>query len=89
MKVFEQATTIKSGGKMANHFCVMCGTLMYRISEKFAGHLITRLGTVDDFKLQETKLKPRVEQYVECRTNWLLGAKGIKQVQASAYKAKI
>ena len=70
---------------MTNYFCDTCGTLMYRVSTGFPGHSALRLGTVDDFALHETKLKPGVEQYVKDRVAWLGGAEGVRQVQGSAY----
>jgi hypothetical protein len=42
---------------------------------------VLRIGTVDDFNLHETKLKPQVEQFVESRVEWLHGLEGIKQVE--------
>lgn len=46
-----------------------------------------RIGTVDDFSLMDTVLKPDVEQFVKDRTVWCGGAEkaGIKQVQGYAY----
>jgi hypothetical protein len=37
---------------------------MYRLSEAYPGRNILRIGTVDDFNLHETKLKPKRETYV-------------------------
>jgi hypothetical protein len=62
---------------------------MYRVGEAYPGSKILRIGTVDDFNLHETRLKPRVEQYVKDRVSWLCEADGVEQVEASAYKAKI
>lgn len=78
---FAQSATIESGNTMENNFCSVCGTLMYRISSGFPGMLITRLGTVDDLKLVEGKLKPRLEQYAKDRVGWCKGAgeSGVKQ----------
>ena len=45
---------------MTNYFCSVCGTLMYRVSSGFPGKLIPRIGTIDDFNLQETVFKPRI-----------------------------
>lgn len=58
---------------------------MYRVGAKYPGRSILRIGTVDDFHLHETKLRPRVEQYVKDRVDWLSGATGVRQVQGSAY----
>ena len=66
---------------MTNFFCQTCGTLMYRVGDGFPGMSILRIGTVDDFNLHETKLKPQVEQFVEGRVAWFKGVEieGIKR----------
>ncbi|OTB14633.1 hypothetical protein K445DRAFT_334830 [Daldinia sp. EC12] len=76
-----QAHTIASGKGMANYFCSTCGTLMYRVGEAFPGMSILRLGTIDDFHLHETKMRPTVEYFIESRVGWLKGVEGIKQVE--------
>ncbi|KAB8339301.1 hypothetical protein FH972_022234 [Carpinus fangiana] len=81
---YGQAKTIASGSLMTNYFCSTCGTLMYRVGAAFPGKSILRIGTVDDFNLHETKLKPRVEQFIEDRVSWLKGAEGVEQVQGMA-----
>ncbi|KAF2654462.1 hypothetical protein K491DRAFT_659997 [Lophiostoma macrostomum CBS 122681] len=68
---FSQANTIKTHNSMTNYFCSTCGTLLYRVSSGSPGYSILRIGTIDDFDLQETKLKPQVEQFVEGRVAWL------------------
>jgi hypothetical protein len=78
---FSQSKTIESGNTMENHFCSVCGTLMYRISSGWPELLITRIGTVDDFDLHETALKPRNEIYARSRVCWLNGADGAKEHQ--------
>ena len=70
---------------MTNYFCSTCGTLMYRVGSGFPGMSILRIGTVDDFHLHETKLKPRVEQFTKDRVSWLHGAEGVEQIEDSAY----
>ena len=70
---------------MTNYFCLTCGILMYRVSSGSPGLSILRIGTVDDFHLHETKLKPTVEQFVECRASWVQSAKGAKQFVGSAF----
>lgn len=69
---------------MANHFCKTCGTLMYRVGAAFPGCSILRLGTVDDFNLVETKLKPQRELFVKDRVSWFSGVQGdeVKRMQA-------
>jgi hypothetical protein len=81
---FKQKESIATGNYMTNFFCSTCGTLMYRVSSGFPGLSIMRIGTIDDFHLHETKLKPRVEQFTKDRVSWLHGAEGVKQVRDSA-----
>lgn len=78
---FAQNKTIESGNTMENHFCSVCGTLMYRISTGFPGMLITRIGTVDDYDLHETVLKPRIEIYTKKRVDWLNGVEGAEKFE--------
>ncbi|KAJ6598890.1 Mss4-like protein [Mycena vulgaris] len=82
LKTFSQARTVATGSTMTNHFCSTCGTLMYRVGSRFPGYSVLRVGTVDDFNLHETKLKPRTEEFVKDRVSWLGGVEGIKQVEA-------
>ncbi len=79
MTQWTQKKTIASGNSMTNHFCTTCGTLMYRVSSGWVGKSILRIGTVDDFHVQETKLKPTAEQFVLTRLSWLPGIPEIKQ----------
>jgi hypothetical protein len=58
---------------------------MYRITSGYPGISVLCIGTVDDFNLHETKLKPQVEQFVESRVEWLHGLEGIKQVEGMAW----
>ncbi|KAL4876475.1 Mss4-like protein [Aspergillus karnatakaensis] len=81
---YSQSKTIATGNTMMNFFCSVCGSLMYRVGTGFSGMSILRIGTVDDFTLHETKLKPRVEQFVKDRVCWLSGAEGVEQVEGSA-----
>ena len=60
---------------------------MYRVSSGMPGRSIPRIGTLDDFRLHETKFKPRVEQFTKDRVNWLCGLEGVRQVEGSAYGA--
>lgn len=85
LSTFSQAKSIVSGQAMTNYFCSVCGSLMYRVGEAYPGTSILRIGTVDDFSLHESKLKPRVEQFTKDRVCWLRDADGVKQVQGSAY----
>ncbi len=80
LTAFGQAKTIASHNTMTNHFCSTCGTLMYRVSSGSPGRSILRIGTVDDFRLHETKLRPQREQFVEGRVNWLHPIDGANQV---------
>ncbi|KAI1457023.1 Mss4-like protein [Annulohypoxylon moriforme] len=79
LKTFGQSKTIKSGHQMTNHFCGTCGTLMYRVSARWPGTSVLRIGTVDDFSLMNTVLKPRIELFVEERMGWMGEVKGAVQ----------
>lgn len=81
-----QNKTITSGNTMENSFCSTCGTLMYRRSTGYPGNSIMRIGTVDDFNLHETKLKPRIEQLCKDRVSWLKGGEGAEQIDGHYYK---
>ncbi|EFX04235.1 histidine acid phosphatase [Grosmannia clavigera kw1407] len=73
LTAFGQSKTVESGGVMTNYFCSTCGTLMYRVGSKYPGMRILRIGTVDDFSLHETALRPQVEQYIKDRVDWFSG----------------
>ncbi|KAI9690944.1 MAG: hypothetical protein M1822_008564 [Bathelium mastoideum] len=77
--------TIQSGNTMTNYFCKTCGSLLYRVSTGWPGKKVMRIGTIDDFNLIETKLKPRVEQFTKDRVSWLHGADGVPQVYGNHY----
>lgn len=81
LKTFGQTHTIQSGARMTNHFCDTCGSLMYRVSSGYPGLSILRLGTVDDFGLAETKLKPQFELFVETQACWLNPVEGVRQLE--------
>jgi len=85
LKTFSQNTSIARKTLMTNYFCNICGTLMYRVAESFPGHSLLRLGTVDDFNLAETKLRPRTEVYTKDRVSWFPGMPGeeVKKFEAS------
>lgn len=85
LTTFSQSKTPESGGAMTNYFCATCGTLMYRIGSKFPGISILRIGTVDDFSLHETALRPQVEQYVKDRVGWFSGVDGIRKTQGTSF----
>ncbi|RMZ73133.1 glutathione-dependent formaldehyde-activating gfa [Pyrenophora seminiperda CCB06] len=68
---FKQSNTIATGNSMENSFCSVCGTLMYRRSSGYPGVSIPRIGTIDDYSLQETKFKPRIETFTKDRCAWL------------------
>ncbi|KAJ6472027.1 Mss4-like protein [Mycena sanguinolenta] len=82
---YSQSRTVASGNTVINYFCSTCGTLMYRVSTGFPGMSALRIGTVDDFHLHETKLKPQVEEFLEKRVSWLHGAEGVRQVEGSSF----
>ncbi|KAF1991104.1 hypothetical protein K402DRAFT_417168 [Aulographum hederae CBS 113979] len=82
---WSNSTTIGTPNTMVNFFCKTCGSLLYRRGTGFPGHSILRIGTVDDFHLMETVLKPRVEQFTKDRVSWLKGVEGILQVEGYHY----
>lgn len=86
LKTFSQSRTIASGNNMTNYFCSTCGTLMYRVSSAAPEESILRIGTIDDFNLHETKLRPQVEQFTKDRVSWLRGVdvEGIKRFEGGA-----
>lgn len=81
LKTWGQSRTPASGKTMTNFFCNTCGSLMYRVGAAFPGMSILRIGSVDDFTLHETLLKPTVEQFIEYRVGWLPGVEGIKHIE--------
>jgi hypothetical protein len=83
---WKQNDTIDTGNYMTNVFCKICGTLMYRVSSGLPDHSILRVGTIDDFSLQETKLKPWREQFVKDRVEWFTGGVGVKQQWGNPFK---
>ena len=87
LKTFSQSHTIASGNTMTNHFCVTCGTLMYRTSTAsgFLGKSILRIGTVDDFSLHETKLRPNAEQFIKYRVGWVPAMEGVRQTEGESH----
>jgi hypothetical protein len=85
LKQFSQSGTVeRDGSAIANFFCMTCGSLMYRRSSAYTGVSVLRGGTVDDFKLVETVLKPDVEQFFRHRVVWLGGIKDLRQSQGQA-----
>lgn len=86
LKTFGQAETIASQRKMTNYFCSTCGTLMYRVGHSFPGQSILRIGTVDDFSLHETKLRPKNETFTKDRVGWFTGVEGAVQHEAMPVK---
>ena len=72
----------KEAGKdntMTNYFCNTCGSLMYRVGAAFPGMSILRLGSVDDFSLMETALRPTMEQFTKNRVSWKQPTEGTTQ----------
>jgi hypothetical protein len=84
LKTFSQSHTIASGNTMTNHFCSTCGTLMYRVSSGFPDVRFMRIGTVDDFRLHETKLRPQKELFTKDRVSWFGGVEGAQQFQGGS-----
>ncbi|KAF5368104.1 hypothetical protein D9758_004387 [Tetrapyrgos nigripes] len=85
LKTFSQAKSIASGNAMTNYFCSTCGSLMYRVSSGFPGMSILRIGTVDDFSLHETKLRPTIEQFIKNRAGWLSGVEETKKYDGTSF----
>ncbi|KAI0023025.1 Mss4-like protein [Xylariomycetidae sp. FL0641] len=75
---FTKTETIASGHAMTNYFCSNCGTLMNRVSTQYPGLNFLRIGTVDDFTLHDTKLKPTIELFTDHRVSWFHGVPGAK-----------
>jgi hypothetical protein len=65
-----------------NFFCKTCGTLMYRRGDGFPNLSILRIGTVDDFNLMETKLRPQREFFTKDRAAWLKPIEGVEQFRS-------
>jgi hypothetical protein len=78
---YATTVTIASGNTMTSYFCSVCGTLMYRRSSGWPGMSFTRIGTVDNLELHETKLRPQIEQFIEKRVAWLGGVEGAHQIE--------
>jgi len=85
LKTFGQSHTIAAHAKMTNYFCLTCGTLMYRKGDRFPEQSILRIGTVDDFSLHETKLKPTLEAFIEYRESWLQPIEGVEQTEGMGF----
>ena len=86
LKMFgPQSKTIATGNTMSNHFCSTCGALMFRVSSGFPGISIMRVGSIDDFHLQETKIRPRIEQFIKYRLSWLPGVEKTMKFDGHAY----
>jgi len=85
---YARSEGIASGNTMTNYFCKECGTLLYRVSSGFPGKSIMRIGTVDDYEVQSTRLRPRVEQFTKDRVAWLGGGVGVKQVEGNYFVSK-
>ncbi len=79
LKQYAQATTIATENTMSNSFCSNCGTLMYRASSGFPNLIYMRVGTVDDFAIHETRLKPTIEIFCKDRVAWLEPIAGSRQ----------
>ncbi|KAF9256130.1 hypothetical protein L218DRAFT_882505 [Marasmius fiardii PR-910] len=82
---YSTSKSITTGSTMTNFFCSICGSLLYRCGTGFPGLSALRIGTVDDFNLHSTLLKPKVEQYVKDKSVWETPAEGIEQVEGSYF----
>lgn len=52
---------------------------MYRVSSGTPHLAYMRVGTVDDFALHETRLRPTIELFTKDRVDWLQPIDGCKQ----------
>lgn len=57
---------------------------MYRRAVGYPGASLLRIGTVDDFKLAETALRPTIEQYVKHRVDWMKDIENMEQIDGQA-----
>jgi hypothetical protein len=57
---------------------------MYRRGAGVPGGSILRIGTVDDFKLSETALRPTIEQYIKHRVDWIKDIENMVQIEGQA-----
>ena len=48
---------------------------------------ILRIGTVDDFNLAETKLRPSIEQFLKYRVGWFTGVDGAEKHEGMGFKS--
>lgn len=62
--------------------------LIYRVGSGFPGKSILRIGTVDDFNLHETELKPRTEQLGKDRIAWFKGGEGLEQDEGNYFDSR-
>ena len=86
LKTFSQSHTVaRKGATMTNYFCSTCGTLMYRRGSAFSGKSILRIGTIDDFSLHATKLKPTIEQFINDRVAWKPATEGTEQYEGESH----
>ncbi|KAK4954927.1 hypothetical protein LTR10_007119 [Elasticomyces elasticus] len=85
LATFSRQEGISTGNTVTNHFCSVCGTLMYRRSSGFPGMTVPRIGTVDNLELHSTKLKPKIEQFAKDRVEWLHAGEGVQQVEADFF----
>ncbi|KAL1729874.1 Mss4-like protein [Schizophyllum commune] len=74
LSVFGQSKTVARGHMMTNYFCL-------GLRDGFSGQSILRIGTVDDFALHETKLRPRKELFVKDRVAWFTGLEGVEKFE--------
>ena len=82
LKTWTQSETVASGNSMTNYFCITCGGLLYRVSGGEPDRLIMRIGTIDDFSLHYTKVKPRREQFTRGRVPWFPGMPDVPKMES-------
>ncbi|KXT08317.1 hypothetical protein AC579_1795 [Pseudocercospora musae] len=84
---FKQAKTIATGNWMENSFCSTSEASPTTHSGGGAFVANARPGTIDDFGLQETKFKPRIETFEKDRCAWLKPAEVKEHVEGAYYTA--
>ncbi|XP_014550572.1 hypothetical protein COCVIDRAFT_115133, partial [Bipolaris victoriae FI3] len=73
---FSQPASTPSSHTSTTFFCHTCGSNMYRVGAAFPGCTIIRMGTVDDARLIEGRLRPTRELCVKEKASWAGGVKG-------------
>ncbi|KAF2143413.1 uncharacterized protein K452DRAFT_225151 [Aplosporella prunicola CBS 121167] len=75
--------TGKSGQPVTNHFCGVCGTLMWVLPAVLPGTVLVKAGTLHERKpLLESELyRPGVELWAKDRWAWCPSVEGVKKFE--------